>query len=346
MKLSRDSLWRSAKDYLFITFGMACYAFGFSAFILPQKVVIGGLSGIGSLVYFTTGLPVSVTQLTLNIVLLLLAYKVVGRKFVLGTMFGVVMISFWIGLFQPLFADGLIHGEPFMNIVIGGVLCGFGVGLSFVHNGSSGGTDIVAAMVSKHSNVTIGRMMLYTDVFIISSSYLLFHQIDKIVYGFVVLVLVSYIADMVINTNRQAVQFTIFSRHWQEIATAINNDASRGCTVIDGMGWYSKRSVKMLIVMCRKIESVTIFRIIKTIDPDALVTQANVNGVYGQGFDQMKVKMKEEYHPNLEQKNLHEKIEADTTVDIGGGHGARNMHNDIDLDSEVEHLSGQPSSRI
>jgi hypothetical protein len=164
------------------------------------------------------------------------------------------------------------------------------------------------------------------------------------VYGFVVLVLVSYIADLVVNTNRQAVQFTIFSRQWQEIATAINNDASRGCTVIDGMGWYSKRSVKMLIVMCRKIESVTIFRIIKTIDPEALVTQANVNGVYGQGFDQLKVKMKEEYHPNLETTSLHDRIEADTTVDIGGGHGARNAHADIDAEAAVS--AGQPSSRI
>lgn len=100
----------------------------------------------------------------------------------------------------------------------------------------------------------------------------------------------------------------------------------------------------MLIVMCRKIESVTIFRIIKTIDPDALVTQANVNGVYGQGFDQLKVKMKEEYRPNLETTSLHEKIEADTTVDIGGGHGARNQHNDIDADLKT--FTGQPSSRI
>ena len=111
-----------------------------------------------------------------------------------------------------------------------------------------------------------------------------------------VLFLVSYMADMVINTNRQAVQFTIFSRHWREIATAINNDAKRGCTVLTGMGWYSKQEVKVLLVMCRKIESVTIFRIIKSIDKDAFVTQANVNGVYGQGFDEVKVKMKPEPH--------------------------------------------------
>lgn len=291
MNVNRDKIWRTSRDYIFITIGMAMFAFGFAAFILPQKVVIGGLAGISTIVYFLTDIPVGVTQYVVNLTLLAVAYKIVGRKFVVGTIFGATMISIWLSIFQPLFADGLVEGEPFMNVVIGGIICGLGLGLTFIHNGSSGGTDILAAIVTKRSNVTIGRVMLYCDIVIISSSFLLFHQIDKIVYGFVVLVLVSFIIDLVVNTNRQAVQFTIFSTKWSEIANAINNEANRGCTVIDGMGWYSKQPVKMLIVMCRKIESVTIFRIIKSIDSEALVTQANVNGVYGKGFDQLKVKL-------------------------------------------------------
>ena len=291
MTLNKNKIWRTSKDYIFITFGMALFAFGFTAFILPEKVVIGGLAGIGTIVYFLTGIPVAITQYAINLALLAIAYKIVGKRFVIGTIYGATVISLFIGLFQPLFASGFTD-EPFMNIVIGGTLCGLGIGMTFVHNGSSGGTDIIAAMGSKHSNVTIGRTMLYTDVIIISSSFLLFHNIDKVVYGFVVLFLVSYMADMVVNTNRQAVQFTIFSKKWEEIATAINNEANRGCTVLTGMGWYSKSEVKMLIVMCRKIESVTIGRIIKSIDADAFVTQANVNGVYGKGFDELKVKMK------------------------------------------------------
>lgn len=291
MTLNTTKIWRTSKDYIFITFGMALFAFGFTAFILPEKVVIGGLAGIGTIVYFLTGVPVAITQYAINLALLALAYRVVGKRFVIGTIYGATVISLFIGLFQPLFANGFTD-EPFMNIVIGGTLCGLGIGMTFVHNGSSGGTDIIAAMVSKRSNVTIGRTMLYTDVIIISSSFFLFHNIDKVVYGFVVLFLVSYMADLVVNTNRQAVQFTIFSKKWEEIATAINNDANRGCTILSGMGWYSKSEVKMLIVMCRKIESVTISRIIKSIDSDAFVTQANVNGVYGKGFDELKVKMK------------------------------------------------------
>ena len=291
MTVTKLQIWRSTKDSIFITLGMAIYAIGFCAFILPEKVVIGGLAGIGTLVFFLTDIPVGITQYALNLILLAIAYRIVGRQFVLGTIYGATMISVFVSIFQPLF-DAPLTSEPFMNIVIGGIMCGTGVGLTFIHNGSSGGTDIVAAMVSKHSNVSIGRMMLYTDFFIISSSYLLFHDIDKVVYGFVVLFLVSYMADLVINTNRQAVQFTIFSPHWREIATAINNDANRGCTVLSGTGWYSKQEVKVLLVMCRKIESVNIFRIIKSIDSNAFITQANVNGVYGKGFDEVKVKMK------------------------------------------------------
>ncbi|MDE6853442.1 MAG: YitT family protein [Muribaculaceae bacterium] len=312
MGIETSKLWRVGRDYFFITFGMALYAFGFCGFILPEKVVIGGLAGIGTIIYFLTGIPVAISQYALNLVLLAIAYKVVGKQFVLGTIYGATMISVFVGIFQPLLANGFTH-DPFMNVVIGGACAGMGVGIAFTHNGSSGGTDIVAAMVSKYTNVTIGRMMLYSDCIIISSSFLIFHQPDKVVYGFVVLVLASYMADMVINTNRQAVQFTIFSKKWEEIATAINNEAHRGCTVLTGMGWYSKQEVKVLMVMCRKIESVTISRIIKSIDPDAFTTQANVNGVYGKGFDELKVKMKAPDHSLISRQPASKVTEGITT---------------------------------
>lgn len=279
-KLSRN-IWLSSKDYVFIVLGLCIYAFGFTAFVLPEKVVIGGLVGVGSLVYFLTDIPVAITSYACNLLLLAIAYRIVGRQFVVRTVFGATVLNLLIGIMQPLFPEPLIAQQTFMNIIIGGVLCGVGIGLAFTHNGSTGGTDIVAAMVSKRSNVSIGRMMIYCDFLIISSSFFLFYQIDKVVYGLVVTFLASFMTDQVINTNRQAVQFTIISRYWEEIATAINNEARRGCTVLSGMGWYTKHEVKMLIVMCRKIESVTIFRIVKSIDKDAFITQANVNGVYG-----------------------------------------------------------------
>ena len=292
MRIDKHGLWMTTRDYIFIILGLTVYAFGFTAFILPEKIVIGGLVGVGSLIYFTSGIPVAVSSYVLNLILLAMAFKIVGKQFVIRTVFGATVMSALIGIMQPLFPEPLIQQQTFMNIIIGGVLCGFGIGFVFTHNGSTGGTDIVAAMVSKRTNVSIGRVMIYCDFLIISSSYLIFYQIDKVVYGLVVTFLVSFMADQVILTNRQAIQFTIISQHWAEIADAINNEAHRGCTVLDGIGWYTKHEMKVLLVMCRKIESVTIFRIVKAIDNDAFITQANVNGVYGRGFDMVKLKMK------------------------------------------------------
>lgn len=304
-------IWLTARDYFIIALGIALYAFGFCAFILPYNVVIGGLAGLGTLVYLLTGIPVAISQFAMNMSLLGFAYKIVGKGFVIKTVFGAVCISFFIGIMQPFFPEPLIPDQMFMSVVLGGICCGLAIGIAFTHNGSTGGTDIVAAMVSKKTNVSVGRTMLYVDVLIISSSLLIFHQVETTVCGFIVLFLSSYIVDMVINTNRQAVQFTIFSKKWAEIANAINDDAHRGCTVIDGMGWYSKHEVKILLVMCRKIEAVTIFRITKSIDSNAFITQANVNGVYGQGFDELKLKIRPVASSQKEAKELEK--ETDNT---------------------------------
>lgn len=296
----------NAKDYVIIIFGIFLYALGFTAFILPHEVVIGGLSGVGTLVYFGTHgmIPVAVTQYACNLTLLAFAYKLVGKTFVMRTIFGATVISLFIGMMEGFFM-GLGHPiirEMSMSVVLGAMLCGFGIGIVFIHNGSTGGTDIVAAMVSKVSNVSIGRTMIVTDVLIVSMSIFLPYngdfaarleaRVPVIVYGVVTTFIVSYITDMLINTNRQATQFIIFSHKWEEIADRVNHEARRGVTVLDGEGWYSKKPVKVLLVWCRKIESVTIFRIVKSIDDQAFITQSNVNGVYGKGFDTMRVKMK------------------------------------------------------
>lgn len=282
------------------------YAFGFCAFILPHKIVMGGLSGVGTLVYFATDekIPVAVTQFTLNMVLLAFAYRVVGKTFVVRTVFGATMISLAIGVGESFFMN---LGHPILedmslSAILGAIICGLGVGTVLIHNGSTGGTDIVASMVNKLSNVSIGRAMVVTDIVIVSSSiFLPFDgpfgarletRIPIMVYGYVVTFVASYCADMIVVGNRQAVQFIIFSRHWQQIADAINNDAKRGVTVLDGEGWYSKKPVKILMVWCRKMEGPGIMRLVKSIDDDAFITQGAVNGVFGKGFDMYKVRIK------------------------------------------------------
>ena len=294
------------KDYLFIVLGILIYGIAFTAFILPHGIVIGGVSGVATLVYFATNgvIPVAVSQYGCNLILLALAFRIVGRTFVLRTIFGATVASLFIGIFESFFM-GLGHPlieDISMSAVLGAILCGVSVGIVFIHNGSTGGTDIVAAMVSKVSNVSIGRTMIFVDMIIVTSSLLLPYdgtlaerlnaRVPLVVYGLVMTFIIAYMADMIINTNRQATQFIIFSHKWAEIADRINSEARRGVTELDGEGWYSKQKVKVLMVWCRKIESVTIFRIVKSMDDNAFITQTKVNGVYVKGFDTMRVKMK------------------------------------------------------
>lgn len=316
MVQTNSRILNGAKDYFFIAFGLLLYAVGFTALILPYEVVMGGLTGVGTLVFFASGklIPVAVTGYVCNLTLLAIAYRIVGKHFVLKTLYGATLAALFIGIFQPVFmslSHPLIQDRP-MSIILGGIMCGLGVGITFIHNGSSGGTDIVAAMVSKKSNVSVGRTMICVDMTIVSLSLFLPFpgsfaerleaRVPIIVYGLLITYLTAFITDMLINTNRQATQFIIFSPRWREIADAVNKEAHRGVTIIDGMGWYSKQQVKIVMVWCRKIESVTIFRIIKSIDPGAFITQTMTNGVYGKGFDQMKVKLKK--HPKREERGV------------------------------------------
>ncbi len=322
MPQKRNKLLVDVRDYVFIVIGLALYAFGFSAFILPQKVVMGGMAGLGSVVFFATqrlaekgafpwAIPVGVTMYAVNFILLAIAYKIVARSFVIRTLFGMTVLSVMIYFFQPMFGNlNILPNDHLLNLVLGSSVMGVGIGTVFIHNGSSGGTDIVAAMVSKVSNVTIGRTMMICDCVIVGSAYfVLSYSLGEIVYGLLVTVLTGYMCDLVINSDRQAVQFTIFSKKWKEIAKAVNIEANRGCTAFNGMGCYSGQEVKMLLVMCRRIEAVSIYRIIKSIDEDAFITQSNVNGVYGKGFDQIKVKSKKKRKKG-QAESAEESIEA------------------------------------
>jgi uncharacterized membrane-anchored protein YitT (DUF2179 family) len=289
-----------------IIVGLFIYAIGYCAFILPHGVVIGGMAGLGGLVYFATGglIPVAATMYGANIILILMGFRMLGKEFTLRTIFGATGAAISVGLIQGYFsAHEPLIAEDGMSIVLGGILCGIGIGTIFIHNGTSGGTDIIAAMITKVTNVSVGRLIMAVDMSIVLFTLVLPCDCDtfeariqtfmpKIIYGWVCIFIYSYICDMLINTNRQATQFIIFSHKWEEIADRINRDAHRGVTVMDGTGWYTKNDVKVVLVWCRKIESVTIFRIIKSIDEDAFISQGNVNGVYGRGFDKMKIKMK------------------------------------------------------
>lgn len=280
----------SVKEYFTIVFGLALYALGWTGFLLPHEITTGGVTGIGALFYFAKGIPVAATYFAINIGLLILSVKIFGWKFSVKTIFGVFVLTFFLSLAQSLVKKPLLVEEPFMACVVGGVLTGIGIGIVFTANGSTGGTDIIAKILNKYRNITLGRGLLYSDLIIISSSYILFHSIEKIIFGITTLLISTYFIDFIVNGVRQSVQFLIFSREYEEIAQRITTEMHRGVTVLDGMGWYSKSPVKVLVVLARKNESTKIFRIVKQTDPQAFVSQSSVIGVYGQGFDIIKSK--------------------------------------------------------
>lgn len=279
------------KDFMFLFLGVLSYAFGYTAFILPEKFVMGGVSGLSALIFYATKFPPGYSIWILNFLMLGIAIKALSKQFIVRTMLGVTLLSIIVGVLQPFFASHPIitAGEDkFMHLLIGAVLGGAGLGLIYSHNGSTGGTDIIIAMLNKYFRMSFGRAMQFIDITIISSSYLIFHSTETIVYGVAFTLIASYMCDYVVNGTRQTVQFIIISKKYKEIADVINNNVRRGVTLVEGKGWYSKNEVDILIVMARRYESQDIFNYIKKIDPMALVSQSNCQGVFGEGFDTMK----------------------------------------------------------
>lgn len=279
------------KDYVFIFLGIMLYSIGYNAFILPEKFVMGGVSGMASILFYAFGWTPGITIWLINAVLLVIAFSALTKQFTIRTIVGVTLLSALITFFQWIFSlfPVMTPGEDrFMHLVIGAMLGGAGLGLVFAHNGSTGGTDIIVALINKHSNMSIGRALQFVDIAVICTSYILFHSFEVIVYGVVYTLIASTMLDYVVNGSRQTVQFLIISKRYDVIADAINKDMQRGVTILNGEGWYSKKPVQVVMVLARKYESQYVFNIIKSIDPNAMVSQSFCQGVFGEGFDQIK----------------------------------------------------------
>jgi len=265
-KLSKAEVMREVKDYIYITLGLISYSLGWAAFLLPYQITTGGTTGIGAIIYYATGFPIQWSYFIINAVLMTFAIRVLGPRFSIKTTYAIFTLTFLLWLFQlvvnnyveapDMTPDGkpllLGTGQDFMACIIGAAMCGVGLGITFNYNGSTGGTDIIAAIVNKYKDVSLGRMIMICDVFIISSCYFIFHDWRRVIFGFVTLFIIG--------------------------------------VVLDGTGWYSKNNVKVLVVLAKKRQSLDIFRLVKRIDPNAFISQSSVIGVYGEGFDKLKVK--------------------------------------------------------
>ena len=270
---TKEKILDEIRDYFFISLGCAIYCVAFCLFMLPYHFTPGGMTGVSAIIFYATGIPTQYSYFAINALLLAIGLKILGFKFFTKTIYATLNITFFLGLVQQLIRqpDGslpmVVGDQPFMAAVLGACIEGGALALVFINNGSTGG---------------------WLDFIIVSSSFFVFHDWNKVVTGYVILIISMLLLDYTMNSASQSVQFTIISNKHKEIAQAINDEVGRGITILHGQGWYSKEERQVLIVMARRRESTQIFRLIKHLDNQAFVTMTKVVGVYGEGFDHIK----------------------------------------------------------
>lgn len=308
-RILKQSFATMAKEYALVTVGVVSYALGWSVFLLPNNLVGGGVSGFASILMYATGIPVGLTYLVLNILLLIIGTKILGTGFGGKTIYAIVMTSVMLSVMPKMIPADFIHEFATSNgklicTFLGGIVAGFGIGLSISQGGSTGGTDIIALIWCKYRPASPGKAILIIDVGIILSS-LLFpsytetgellafsEKLAVVVYGLIQVTVCGYAIDLYISGSKQSVQAFIFTKKASLMADAIAFDMKRGVTVIPAKGWYSKEEKQVLMVVTRKTDLNLLLRYVKSIDPEAFLSVSSVMGVYGQGFDTIKVKTK------------------------------------------------------
>lgn len=312
ISLNKTSVLTTIKEYLLMTLGMTLYSFGWICCILPADAAGGGATGLSLLLYHLTGGAISIGTMVLiiNAILLIIAGFVVGWNFGIKTIYCVVSMSVVMHFLQVWFtvpdgwiaefivardnltlADGAIVDlfnlkNRLLSAILGGICSGVGVAMCFQQGGSTGGSDIVVMIVNKFYTISYGKFIRYTDGIIISSALFIPEVgIDGVIYGFVMVAVFSYTVDMILSGNQQSSQIFIVSKDYKAVANAINDDAKRGATVIDAMGWYSKNETKVVMCVCRKRDLAMVLKVVRGVDPEAFITIGSVMGVYGKGFD-------------------------------------------------------------
>lgn len=291
-KINKRTVLSEVKDYVMILLGILLYAFSFRGFIYPHNITSGGLAGLASVIGWALNIDMSIPYNIINLSLLVVAIIILGWRFTVRTTFGVVIVGTLIKVVGNFFPEPLLPNDPALAVVLGAIGVGTSLGIVFSANGSTGGTDILAMIINKYRTITIGRALMFMDVIILASSYFLFRDPDKLLYSILQVAVANLTVDFYLNGYRQSMQFFIISSKFDEISNRILTEVNRGCTLLNGEGAYTKKEVKIMMVIARKTEASQIFRIVKEIDPAAFITQSLVRGVYGQGFDIIKVNNK------------------------------------------------------
>ena len=295
------AILRELRHLLPITLACAVYSAAWTALILPYGIVSGGVAGLSSLLYYVVHIPASLSYAVVNALLFIVALKLLGWKFFANSIYATVAITFFLWIGERMLTDPatgelirILEDERFMAMLLGCTICGLSVAALFACSGSSGGTDIIAAIANKYFGASIGATLIVIDLFIIGSGLFIpslgstLERVRFVAFGFCAMGVECMTISYALNVRRRSVQFMIFTRKHEEVAKAISEATGHTMTLLDAHGWYSGDAVKVVCVLAKMSESNVIFRIIHSIDPRAFVSQSRVIGVWGEGFDKMK----------------------------------------------------------
>ena len=308
---NRHSIIVLLKEYFIITFGLLLYTLGWDTFLIPNGLVGGGVTGISAILLYAFKIPLSVTFFVINAILLVIGLKILGKGFGAKTIYAIIIASVFLDVVPEFLSEDFIREFATSNgkllcALCGGIMAGLGIGICFSQGGSTGGTDIVALIISKLRNIAPGRIILTIDIFIVASALLLpakeivdaagnvtgvqpfGEKLAIVLYGYILVFTTGYVIDLFISGTKQSLQIFIISEKYDEIADLVITDLKRGVTLLDSEGWYTKKKSKILMVMIRKHDISLLYRIIKSVDKNAFISVSSVSGVYGNGFDAMK----------------------------------------------------------
>jgi uncharacterized membrane-anchored protein YitT (DUF2179 family) len=285
-------------DYVVITLGLLIFTTAWVAFLIPHQIVGGGVVGASALVsYATQGIiPLEYPYFILNIILFVIGVRVLGRQFGAKTLFSIIVSSLlfrYLPLFFNHFPQFIEQVQSEKNLLlwalVGGMLEGAGIGIAFTRGGNSGGTDIIALIVNKYKHIAPGRVLLICDILVIGSSIFLPERtILSILYGCIMVAVATHVVDVIVVGSKQSMQILIFSEKHEQIADRIMQMIGRGVTILPAVGWYTKKTKNVILVVVRKYEAVNVYRIVKEIDSHAFLSTSSVTSVYGEGFDPIK----------------------------------------------------------
>ena len=293
-------------DFIILTVACFIFAFAWEGFMIPNGMSAGGMMGLCTVIQYATGglIQAQYSYFAINALLIIIAVIAMGIGFGFKTIYCIVMSSLAMEIVASIPAIHSVAGQFFfvketlLIPIIAGLLEAVGLGLVLRYGASTGGTDIIALMVNKYWPVSLSKVFLISDIFIVAA--LLFlpdKTFTDMVYGLVEIITFSAIIDYVVGGDKSSYQLLVFSDRYADIADHIINNMNRGVTVLSAQGWYTKKDKNVLLILLNRKQLPSLTKVIKEVDPRAFMSVSSTNNVYGEGFDEIKTGLKRRNKP-------------------------------------------------